>query len=112
MDEHENENMNESKNQKCNCSEKKRLRTEEERRALTNRLCRIEGQIRGIIRMLEEDAYCIDVLDQVSAASSALSSFSRQLLESHIKGCVTQQIRAGDDTVADELVRTVARFMK
>lgn len=112
MNKKTNESINENTNEKCNCSQKKRLRTEEERRALTNRLCRIEGQIRGIIRMLEEDAYCIDVLDQVSAASSALSSFSRQLLESHIKGCVTEQLRAGDDSVADELVRTVARFMK
>ena len=84
----------------------------EEKAALINRLKRIEGQIRGIISMVERDAYCIDVLTQVSAVSSAVDSFSVSLLESHVKSCVKNDVREGRDDVLDELVAIVGRMIK
>lgn len=62
--------------------------------------------------MVERDAYCVDVLTQVQAVSSALTAFSKALLESHIKSCVKEDVIAGNDEVLDELIDTVARFMK
>ena len=96
----------------CCCSEKRRHRTEEERKALINRLNRIEGQIRGVRGMLEKDAYCTDVLIQVSAVTAALNSFNKELLASHIRSCVAGDIRAGKDEVIDELVLTLQKLMK
>jgi DNA-binding FrmR family transcriptional regulator len=87
-------------------------RTEAERRALMNRLKRIEGQIRGIEQMLERDAYCPDILMQVSAANSALNSFSRELLAAHIRGCVAEDIRAGNDETIEELVKVAEKLLK
>lgn len=87
-------------------------RGEEEKRALLNRLSRIEGQLRGIRRMVEDDAYCPDILTQSAAASSALEAFSRELLRNHIRTCVVDDIRAGHDETADELIETIRRFMK
>ena len=92
------------------CKTKKR--EEDEYCALINRLSRIEGQIRGIRKMLEEDAYCIDIITQVSAASSALSSFNKELLSSHIKSCVADDIRQGDGETVDELVATLAKLLR
>ncbi len=83
-----------------------------QKRALINRLRRIEGQIRGIISMLESDAYCNDILQQSAAASSAIHAFNQELLSAHIKGCVVNDIRRGDDAVVDELVRTIRKLMK
>ena len=77
-----------------------------------NRLSRIEGQIRGIKGMLEKDAYCVDVLLQVSAANAALNAFSRELLSEHIKTCVVNYIRAGNDATADELIDTLQKIMR
>ena len=77
-----------------------------------NRLNRIEGQIRGIKRMVEEDCYCPDILIQVSAATSALNSFNKVLLANHIKNCVAEDIRDGKDEVVDELVQTLQKLMK
>ena len=94
------------------CCQKKKLRTPEERQALINRLNRIEGQIRGLRRMLEEDAYCPDVLVQASAASAAIGAFSRELLEAHIRTCVVTDIEKGDLTVVDDLVATIQKLMK
>lgn len=88
------------------------VRDEEQKCALINRLSRIEGQIRGIKAMLAEDKYCIDILTQSAAAASALSAFSSTLLESHIRNCVTDGIRAGDDERVEELIQTIGRFMK
>ena len=96
----------------CHAEAKKKHRAPDEQRMLQNRLRRIEGQVRGIEKMLGEDAYCTDILTQVSAVQSALNAFSRELLEEHIKTCVVNDIRAGnDDTVAD-LVRTIQKLMK
>lgn len=100
-------------NEKCCCCQSKtKHRSEEEQKALINRLNRIEGQIRGIKRMLEEDAYCTDIITQVSAANSALNSFNKELLASHIKTCVTDDIIAGKTETVDDLVKTLQKLMK
>lgn len=96
----------------CCKSDKVTARDAEQKRMLINRLSRIEGQIRGIKAMIEEDRYCIDILTQSAAASSALSAFSSALLESHIRTCVTEGIRAGDTERVEELIQTIGRFMK
>lgn len=93
-------------------AEKRKHRTEEEKKALMNRLSRIEGQIRGIRGMLEKDAYCTDILVQASAVSAAVNAFNKELLASHIRTCVAEDIRAGRDEVIDELVNTLQKLMK
>ena len=88
-----------------------KVRSEKEQKDLINRLSRIEGQVRGIRRMLEEDAYCIDIINQAAAASSALSSFSKVLLTSHIRTCVAEDVREGNDEKVDELVKTLQKLL-
>ena len=95
-----------------NCCEKKKVRTDEEKRALINRLSRIEGQVRGIKQMLEEDKYCIDILTQTSATSSALNSFTKEILESHIRSCVSEGVKNGDDEKIEELIYAIERFVR
>lgn len=95
----------------CHC-EKTKVRSEEELRSLTNRLSRIEGQVRGLKDMLQNDAYCPDILVQVSAVTSALNSFGKELLSSHIRTCVADGIRQGDEDVVDELVTLLQKMMK
>ena len=87
-------------------------RTPEEYRALANRLSRIEGQVRGIRAMLDKDVYCADILVQVAAVNAALNGFSKELLGQHIRTCVADGIRRGDDEVIDELVTTLQKLMK
>lgn len=94
------------------CCHKIKERSPEEHRKLVNRLSRIEGQIRGIKRMVEEDAYCIDILVQVAAANAALNSFNKELLSEHIKTCVTNDIKNGKEETVDELVATIQKLMK
>lgn len=96
---------------KC-CNTKTKKRTPEEYKRLVNRLNRIEGQIRGIRKMLEEDAYCPDILIQASAANAAINAFSKELLSEHIKTCVAKDVRAGKDEVIDELLVTLQKMMK
>ena len=96
----------------CACCAKKKVRDPEEYRRLIHRLNRIEGQIRGIKGMIEKDAYCTDILVQVSAVNAALNSFSKELLATHIRTCVADGIRRGDDEVIDELVTTLQKLMK
>ena len=95
----------------CGCK-RTTERTDEERRALINRLKRIEGQVRGLCRMVEEDAYCVDILTQTSAITSALSSFGTDLLESHVRGCVVRDIKEGREGTVDELIAAVSRLIK
>ena len=83
-----------------------------DRDALLTRLSRIAGQVRGISRMVEEDAYCIDVLTQINAIKAAIDQVGFLLLEDHIKGCVTSAVRQGDKSKVDELVKAVERFAK
>lgn len=94
------------------CSDRKRVRSPEEQHALITRLKKAEGQIRGIEKMIESDAYCPDILIQVSAVCSALNSFNKELLACHIRGCVTEDIKNGDDAAIDEFVRVIQRLMK
>ena len=96
----------------CCCGGRKKVRSEKEHRDLINRLNRIEGQIRGIKGMVEKDAYCIDILNQASAASSALSSFCKVLLSSHIRSCVAEDIRSGNDEAINEFVKLTQKLMK
>ena len=95
----------------CACRHKK-VRGEDERRDLMNRLKRIEGQVRGLQRMLEEDAYCPEILTQASAVNSALNSFSRVLLTAHLRTCVSEDIRAGREDTVDELMAVLQKLMK
>lgn len=101
-----------SEAENCCCYQKKKHREDKEYRDLLNRLSRIEGQIRGIKGMIEQDAYCTDVLVQVAAARAALNSFNKVLLESHIKTCVADNIQQGNLEVVDELVDTLQKLMK
>ena len=99
-------------NNVCPGCQKKTMRSEEERRKLINRLKRVEGQIRGIIGMLENDAYCNDILIQSAAVNAAVNSFNKELLASHIRTCVARDIREGKDETIDELVTTLQKLMK
>lgn len=94
------------------CGHRIKKRSEEEYRSLTNRLSRIEGQIRGIRGMLERDAYCPEILAQAAAANAALSAFSRELLSSHIRSCVAEDIRAEKEGAVDELVEILQKLMR
>lgn len=96
----------------CCCGTRHKKRTEEEQKALLTRLKRIEGQIRGLQKMVESDAYCPDILVQSSAATSALNSFNKVLLACHIRSCVAEDIRAGKDETVDELCELLQRLMK
>ena len=94
------------------CCHKTKERAEAERKRLCNRLSRIEGQIRGIRGMVENDAYCPDILVQSAAVTAAMNAFNRELLASHIRTCVLEDVRAGKDEVVDELVNTLQKLMK
>ena len=96
----------------CGCCHKTKERSEKEYKDLLNRLSRIEGQVRGIKNMVEKNAYCTDILMQVSAVSAALNSFNKVLLANHIKGCVTQDILDGKEETVDELVTVLQKLMK
>lgn len=95
----------------CACQRTKHRETAE-MDALLRRLSRIEGQVRGIRGMVEKEAYCTDILIQVSAVQAALNAFSRELLNSHIRSCVVQDIQAGRLEVVDDLLNTIQRMMK
>lgn len=105
-------NMEEMNDSCPYCSGKHKDRDDKEKRDLMNRLKRIEGQVRGVEGMLENDAYCTDILMQVSAITSALNSFNKVLLANHMKSCVTDNIRNGNDEIIDELVVTLQKLMK
>jgi len=98
---------------KCpHCSGRTKERSEQEYKALMTRLKRIEGQVRGIENMLENNAYCPDILIQVSAVNQALNSFNKVLLAEHIRSCVADDIRQGNDETIDELVEVLKKVMK
>ncbi len=99
-------------NQKECCSNKKKERNEKEYKDLLNRLRRIEGQVRGVEKMVENDAYCVDILIQVSAVTAALNSFNKVLLANHIRTCVAEDIREGKDETIDELVTALQKLMR
>ena len=94
------------------CNHKLKARSEQEYKDLIHRLNRIEGQIRGIRGMVEDNVYCTDILVQVSAVNAALNSFNKVLLANHIKTCVTQDILEGKADTVDELVTTLQKLMR
>ncbi|HJA44012.1 metal-sensing transcriptional repressor [Lachnoclostridium sp. An118] len=91
---------------------KTKHRDEEELRKLMNRLNRVEGQVRGVKKMLEEEQYCVDILTQVSAIQAALNAFNKELLSSHIHSCVVEEIQKGNTEVVDELCESIKKLMK
>jgi DNA-binding FrmR family transcriptional regulator len=93
-------------------TERKKIRSEEEKKKLIKRLKLAEGQIRGIQNMIENDAYCPEILTQVSAVSAALNSFNKELLTCHIRSCVREDIQNNDEEAIDEFVRTLQKLMK
>ena len=103
--------MAEQKN--CCCEgHRTKQRSEKEFKDLMNRLKRVEGQVRGVEKMLEEGAYCPDILTQASAVNSALNRFCRVLLTSHLRTCVSEDIRAGREDTVDELMVVLQKLMK
>lgn len=98
--------------EECNCCHKTKVRNEDEYKSLLNRLNRIEGQIRGIKGMVEKDAYCTDIITQVAAATAALNAFNRELISTHIKTCVAEDIKAGKNETVDDLLATLQKLMK
>ena len=92
-------------------SQKKTERSEEEKKKLINRLSRIEGQIRGIRNLVENDAYCVGILTQSAAAKNAFAAFNRELLRRHIEGCVVRDIK-NDEADIDELMDIIGKLMK
>ena len=108
MDNKPNKSLSENNCPECRIKK----RDAEELRSLINRLKRIEGQIGGVIKMLENDAYCADVLTQTAAVSSAVSAFNKELLSSHIKTCVVDGIKHGDESKVEELVALMKGLMR
>ena len=94
------------------CCHRTKERSDKEYKDLLNRLNRIEGQVRGIKKMVEQDAYCPEILIQVSAANAALNSFTKVLLANHIRTCVAEDIREGKEETIDELVNVLQKLMK
>lgn len=100
------------KKESASCCCKKTVRSEEERKKLIHRLKRIEGQIRGLEGMVENDAYCNDILIQSAAVTAALHSFNRDLIERHLRSCVARDLREGKDEVIEELMGALNKLMK
>lgn len=99
-------------NMPCKYCHETKERSYDEIKALSNRLSRIEGQIRGIKGMLEKDAYCAEIITQTAAVSAALNSFNKELLATHIKTCVARDIKQGNDDTIDELTRLIHKLMR
>ena len=94
----------------CEC--KKTVRASDEKKALINRLSRIEGQIRGIKAMVESDAYCVDILTQSAAAKQAFNAFNKELLSRHMHTCVVRDLKDGDEGAIDEVMDIVSKLMR
>ena len=106
------EDAPEDMTQMCpHCAQRTTVREEKMRSSLLRRLGCVEGQIRGIKGMVEKDVYCDDILNQIAAVRSALTSISKMVLENHIHGCMVERIRGGEDEVVDELVSTIGRLL-
>jgi len=95
-----------------NSQEKHAHHSPEFKKKLNLRLNKIEGQVRGINRMVTEDVYCDDILTQIAAVNSALKGVGRMLLEAHVKSCVVDQVNEGRVEVVDELMTTITKLMK
>jgi len=98
--------------QSTSCPTKKAHHPERLKSEMIKRLHRIEGQVRGLSKMVEEDVYCDDILHQIMAVDSALGGVKKTLLKAHVEGCVVEQLRSGDAKVIDELMATMTKMMK
>lgn len=96
---------------KC-CAERMKHRDDKEYKDLINRLNRVEGQVRGVKKMVEDERYCVDILTQVTAIQAALNAFNKKLLANHIHSCVVDDIKEGNMEVVDELCDTIQKIMK
>ena len=94
------------------CCGKKTYRNEEEKKIINNRISRIEGQLKGIKNMIAEDAYCNDILVQLSAIENSVKSLSNHILEKHLYNCVTRDLEDGKLDVIDELINLFKKFNK
>ena len=96
--------------------EKKKLASTNDKESLTKRLKKIEGQVKGIQKMVEDERYCVDILVQISAARAAINKVGSIILENHIKGCVTNSVKNGSEEEVDikikELMNTINKFNK
>ncbi|MCM1499133.1 MAG: metal-sensing transcriptional repressor [Clostridium sp.] len=101
-----------SKEQEECCCNRKKERSQEEYKGLIHRLNRIEGQVRGIRRMVEESAYCTDILVQSAAVTAAINAFNKELLANHIRTCVVDDIRDGREETIEELLNTIQKMLK
>lgn len=95
-----------------NCEVRHKHRETVEKKQLTTRLNRIEGQIRGIKDMVDDDRYCVDIITQVLAVQSALNGFNKELLSRHIETCVKDDIHKGDENAVEELCNLIRKIMK
>ncbi len=93
-------------------NKKKTHRSENEKKIITNRMNRIEGQIHGVKKMVQEDIYCKDVLIQLSAIENSVKSLSNYILENHLYNCVTKDIEKGNLDIIDELIALFKKFNK
>lgn len=91
---------------------KKTVRNEEEKKIITNRINRIEGQLTGIKKMIQNDSYCNDVLVQLSAVENSVKSLSNHILEKHLYSCVTRDLENGNLEIIDELIGLFKKFNK
>lgn len=94
------------------CCKKTTHRTDEEKKVINNRISRIEGQLQGIRRMVSEEAYCNDILVQLSAIENSVKSLSNHILEKHLYSCVTKDLEDGNLEIIDELISLFKRFNK
>ncbi len=94
------------------CCTRKKERSEEEKKLLENRLNRIEGQIKGIKNMLQNDTYCPEILVQVSAVNAALNAFNRELLSEHLHSCVVTDIQNGNAEAVEEFTVLLKKLLK
>lgn len=99
-------------NSSSGCCHQNTFRSQEQRKKLISRLNRIEGQIKGIRNMIEEDRYCVDILTQSAAANAAINAFNRELISSHIRSCVLRDIKEGKEDTIDELITALQKLMK
>ncbi len=94
------------------CHGKKAHHPNKTKQQLSSRLNRIEGQVRGINKMVQDDVYCDDVLHQILSVEAALTGVKKMLLEAHMKSCIIEQIVKGDSAVIDELMTTIGKMIK
>ncbi len=97
---------------KSECCKKKTHRSDDEKKTINNRISRIEGQLKGIKRMIEEDSYCNDILVQLSAIENSVKSLSNHILENHLYSCVSRDLEQGNTEIVDELVSLFKKFNK